>query len=260
MKELIIVTVSGGRTSGYMAYWLKKNMSWLYDFKFIYANTGQEHPKTLDFIHKIDKHFNLNLVWLEAIVHHNKRKSSTYTIVDYNSADRTGKVFEQVIIKYGLPKLGYMHCTRELKINVMNSWKKANGYGNCRTALGIRYDEFRRVTNQPDIIYPLATITKTTKQEVLDFWKTQPFDLEISEEQGNCQFCYKKSDKKLAKLATETPEVFDFIKAMEFKYPEPGYYIFRNNKSVDDVLNMKYDDTLSTEENCAEECGTVLPK
>lgn len=260
-KETIICTVSGGRTSAYMAWWLKTHMSWLYDFKFIFANTGQEHPKTLDFVNKVDKHFNLDLIWVEAVVHHGKRKSSSHKVVSYEIADREGRVFEEVIKKYGLPRIGYMHCTRELKINAMNSWKKANGYKGCRTALGIRYDEFTRVTNQKDIIYPLATIAKVTKQDVIDFWKKQPFDLEIKEEEGNCVFCYKKSDIKLSLLAASSPKIFNWISEMEDQYGKPGQFIYRHNRTVRDVMfNLNLPEDKTTVDECPEECGTVIPK
>jgi len=260
-KEIITVSFSGGRTSAYMCWWLKNNMSWLYDFKFMYANTGQEHPKTLEFINKVDKYLKLDLVWLEAVVYHGKRKSSGHTIVSYETADRTGKVFEEVIKKYGLPRLGTMHCTRELKINTMKSWKKSIGLGSARSAIGIRYDEFNRVSNDKQIIYPLATIAKITKQDVIEFWKNQPFDLEISEEQGNCWWCYKKSEKKLALIAKQNPEAFNWISGMIVKYPEDaGPGIFRNHKTVKDILSLANKNGLSEIEDCAEECGTIIPK
>ncbi len=255
-KELIIVSFSGGRTSAYMSWWLKTNMSWLYDFKFVYANTGQEHPLTLDFVDNVDKYLELDLTWVEAEVHHGKRKSCTHKVVTYETASRTGEVFEEVIKKYGLPKMGWMHCTRELKINPIQSWMRDNGYKHNRRALGIRYDEFRRVKNEKDYIYPLATIAKVTKEDVLEFWAQQPFDLEISEEQGNCWFCFKKSDKKLAMIADESPEAFDWIKQMETKYPEETN-IFRHHRSVDDVLNGT--GLVTTElDDCPGECGTVI--
>jgi len=257
-KEVIIVSFSGGRTSAYMSWWLINNMSWLYEFKFVYANTGQEHPKTLEFIDKVDKFLGLKLTWLEAVVHHNKRKASTHKVVSYATASRTGDVFEEVIKKYGLPKMGWMHCTRELKINPIQSWMKAEGYKDARRALGIRFDEFRRVKNDKDYIYPLATILKTTKEDVLNFWKNQSFDLEITEEQGNCWFCYKKSDKKLHKIATETPEAFTWIHEMESKYKE-NLSIFRHHRTVDNILNNTgLPSCISEVDECAEECGTII--
>ena len=38
-----------------------------------FANTGQEHEKTLDFIHNCDTHFNFNTVWIEAVISKEKR-------------------------------------------------------------------------------------------------------------------------------------------------------------------------------------------
>ena len=64
MKETLFVSFSGGRTSAYMCWWLLKNKSDEYDFIFVFANTGQEHEKTLEFVNECDKRFGLNLVWL----------------------------------------------------------------------------------------------------------------------------------------------------------------------------------------------------
>lgn len=55
------VQVSGGRTSGYMA-WLMRDEP---DTIFMFQNTGREKDETYKFLNKIDKEFNLNLVWLE---------------------------------------------------------------------------------------------------------------------------------------------------------------------------------------------------
>lgn len=60
-KETIVVSFSGGRTSGFMCWFLQNYMSHLYNFVYVYANTGQEHEKTLEFVNNVDKLFNLNL-------------------------------------------------------------------------------------------------------------------------------------------------------------------------------------------------------
>jgi len=184
-KEIIVVSFSGGRTSAYMSWWLKEHMSHLYNFVFVYANTGQEHPKTLEFVNNVDKFLNMNLVWVEAVVHES-RTASTHKVVTYETASRNGEPFEEVIKKYGLPNQSYLHCTRELKLHPIHDWIKVNGYKGCRQALGIRYDEYRRVKNDKNYIFPLANIVRTTKQDVLDFWKRQPFDLDLEEHLGNC--------------------------------------------------------------------------
>jgi len=265
-KESIIVCFSGGRTSGYMSWWLKKNMSHLYDFTFIYANTGQEHEKTLEFVNKCDKYLGLGLIWLEAKVYHNERKSCGYNIVTYESASRKGEPFEEVIKKYGLPNQNFLHCTRELKNNPIIAYKKEHLSKDTRIALGIRYDEFRRVKARQDAIYPLATIGKITKEDVLNFWKRQPFDLEIEEHYGNCVGCYKKSDKKLKMIADENPDYFNFFIAMENKYekikPKEGEdkrIIFRHFRTAYEVKhNLNLPTKLLDMDECAEECGSVI--
>lgn len=264
-KESILVAFSGGRTSAFMSWWLKENLSSLYNFHFIFANTGQEHEKTLEFVDKVDKHFGLNLVWVEAKVSMVDGEGTTYSVVDFETANRDGGVFELVIKKYGLPNMKYPHCTRELKNIPMKKWADDN-IGQHRVALGIRYDEFHRVKPNPYAIYPLATIAKTSKKEVLDFWADQPFDLDIEEHQGNCLWCYKKSDRKLSRLGKENPEWFDFPALMEARYSlvktkkESGgtRNIFRHNRTVYDVLNDLKLPVSTKKDECAEECGSIL--
>ena len=57
---------------------------------FVYANTGKEKEETLVFLNKLDLHFNLGIVWIEAKVNPIKGKGTEYTIVDFNTASRNG--------------------------------------------------------------------------------------------------------------------------------------------------------------------------
>ena len=266
-RENILVAFSGGRTSGYMSKWLKDNMSHLYDFTFVYANTGLEHEKTLEFVDKCDKYFDLNLHWVEAIIDPRPNKGTDYTVVNYETACRNNRLFKDMCAVYGLMNKNFIHCTRELKIQPLD--KFANDYlgkNNYRKALGIRHDEFRRVRNDPKIIYPLATITKTTKQEILDWWKNQPFDLEIEEHFGNCVGCYKKSDKKLKMIADEAPEYFDPFIELEEKYrfvktntENLERKIFRHFRTAYEVKNnLNLPESLQEVDECAEECGSII--
>lgn len=54
----------------------------------------------------------------------------------------------------------------------------------------------------------MAEISDDEKQDVLRFWKEMPFDLEIDEHLGNCVFCFKKSDLKLAAAQRDEPELY----------------------------------------------------
>lgn len=265
-KETIMVAFSGGRTSAYMSWWLKEFMSHLYDFVFVYANTGLEHEKTLEFVNKCDKYFSLDLVWLEAVINPIPRKGTNYKIVNFDTAKRDNSIFMDMCSVYGLPNKDYPHCTRELKNVPMKKYGNDNIGKGHRIALGIRFDEFKRVKNRADAIYPLATIIKVTKPEILSFWEDMPFNLEIEEYYGNCVGCYKKSHQKLKKIAYENPNYFDAFIEMENKYSmiktteEKGArQLYRFNRTAHDVkYNLKYPESIDKNTDCAEECGSIF--
>lgn len=248
----LLVTVSGGRSSGYMAVKLFREYKHKYDMKFVYANTGQEHEKTLEFIRNIELYFNIPITWIEADVKEDGI-GTKYKIVNFKTASRDGKPFEDVIKKYGLPTHGWLHCTRELKINPITVYMKKHGI-KIRT-LGIRYDEPNRYKKQKDIYYPLYD-WKETKISINRWWSKQKFDLEIPDYLGNCTWCYKKSDKKLNLIAVEHPNLFDFPLRMENKYGTDRK-IFRGFRTTQDVLDGKYLDLFNFD-ICADECGTVI--
>lgn len=53
----------------------------------------------------------------------------------------------------------------------------------------------------------LFEISEFEKSDILNFWKQQPFDLEIDEWSGNCVFCIKKSENKVALAIKDNPEM-----------------------------------------------------
>ena len=247
MKPTLLVSFSGGRTSAYMTKYVIDKLSSIYDIHVLFANTGEEHEKTLEFIHNCDNYFNFNTVWLEANVQHGKREGSTYKVVDYKTASRNGEPFEEVIKKYGVPNTAYPHCTRELKLNPMTSYMKTITK-NYITAIGIRADETRRVSKNATknkIIYPLVDMN-IDKEFILDWWKEQAFDLGIEEREGNCKWCWKKSDKKHMQNIHHNPEWYLFPNTMEEKYSETGghsdrsikRYFFRNHRSTKDMFKL----------------------
>ena len=103
--KLLVCTFSGGRTSAFMSLFIKNNPKYdEFDKVFIFANTGKERPETLDFVDKCDKEFNLNIVWLEALINEDKGVATSFKIVDYNSASRIGKPFEDMLKKISSTK------------------------------------------------------------------------------------------------------------------------------------------------------------
>lgn len=246
VKDRIFASFSGGRSSAMMCSILLDKFP-NHEIQFVFANTGEEHEETLKFVDKCDKFFGLNLIWVEAVTHHNMRLGCTHKIVDYASASRKGEPFKEVISKYGIPNKSYPHCTRELKLNPMYSFIKNIGWakGSYNVAIGIRADEpdrFDKKAKEKGIIYPLAD-EGIEKSDVLEWWKRMPFDLKLPEHFGNCKTCWKKSDLKLVSIIKQHPDWFTFNAEMEEKYSnlkvdekhEPRVF-FRSKRSTKDLF------------------------
>jgi hypothetical protein len=244
-KETLFVSFSGGRTSAYMCWWLLNNKADEYDFIFIFANTGLEHEKTLEFVDKCDKEWGLNLVWVEAIINPIKNKGTTSKVVNFETATRSDKLFRDMAAVYGVPNKSYPHCNRELKIQAVQHYKTTIGLKrNHLTAIGMRGDEIDRMSpsaEEDGLIYPLISWHITYKPEVIHWWPTQSFDLEIKEHYGNCLSCWKKSDRKLFTLAQDDPKLFDSFMAIEKDFghvnaPDNDRVFFRKHRSAEDIL------------------------
>ena len=285
--KTLVISFSGGRTSGYLTKRLLEEKNKWKDVIVIFANTGQEHEKTLEFINNCDKKFGFNTVWIEAIAHPGERKTSTAKIVNYKTASRDGRPFEDVIAKYGIPWSKAGHCTRELKEQPIKNYLRELGLDktNRVMAIGIRADESHRkskVAEENNFIYPLID-WDIDKEDVLSWWEDQDFDLEIPEHMGNCVWCWKKSYIKLVTVMREKPEAFDFPERMEKLHGRTGNIaqkvlnngvlkgqksikFFRGFKTVEDIRKMaKEKDDVFIDEHfmrisggCSEECQPFL--
>lgn len=225
MKNLL-VSFSGGETSAFMAQWLNRNYEKLgyENIVFVFANTGLEREETLEFSLRCDKHFQLNLQWIEADIIHEYKKGTRHYMIDFDTANRSGEPFEQMIKKYGIPNQANPQCTRELKGAPILSFGKQYFNGEkYHTAIGIRRDEVDRINAKAEklgFIYPLidSKMIPVSKPMVNFYWRLQPFRLELKGYEGNCKTCWKKSYNKLYQIAKENYNAFDFMKKMEEKY------------------------------------------
>lgn len=273
-NQRVVGSFSGGRTSGELMALLKAQYP---DLLVLFVNTAQEDPRTLQFVDQCDKHFGLNVVWLEAVVDPRPRKGTSFRIVTYETASRAGEPFEAMIAKYGLPNKNYPHCTRELKLRPMEAYMRHLGWerGSWVTAVGIRADELDRQradAKEVGLVYPLIDLG-ITKEDVLAFWHNQPFDLYLPEHLGNCVWCWKKSDRKLMTVAVNYMDVFDFPLAVEELYAEAGAgegprRLFRGQRTAREVIaramvedfemfvdgNEAFDPDLDEPGGCEETC------
>jgi hypothetical protein len=251
MKPLII-QFSGGKTSGFMAKFLQEYFPDR-EKHYLFENTGKEDERTLEFVRECDVRWSLNIVWLEAVVHHGQRKASTHKVVTFETASRNGEPYEQVIKKYGVPFHTASHCTRELKINVGLSYLKSLGLNDYEMAIGIRADEAHRINRaqaaKRKIIYPLVDMIRVNKKFINDWWARQDFNLQTPEGLGNCDFCFKKSIDHLVALTREHPQRLNWWGEMEKKYGamrsrlEPCVF-FRGRRSAEDIRELAAAPTL----------------
>lgn len=268
--DRLFCSFSAGRSSAKMAQELALNYRDKYEIVFLLANTGAEDKKTLVFADRCDREFELNLVWVEAVTHPNKRSGCTHRIVTFETASRKEEPFRQMIAKYGIPNKTWPHCTRELKLNPMRSYLDSIGWhtGSYETAVGIRVDEPKRIKRRPGIVYPLVDWFPMTKPEINDHWASMPFDLGLEDYRGNCKTCWKKSNTKLVRIARETPKDFQFNAEMESQHGLAGEnrdglrrVFFRGHTSTEGILSLANNierlppvDDPDTDSGCSESC------
>lgn len=281
-KPKLAISFSGGRTSALMTKLCLEKYGDTHQIQVTFANTGCEHEATLDFVDECDRRLGFNVTWIEAVVN-GKGKGITHKIMDYASASRKGEPYEAYIAKYGIPSRTHPQGTSRLKLEPMQSFLKSIGFVrgkklNYDTAIGIRADEMDRVSSnfkEERLKYPLID-AGITKEDVIRFWRMQPFDLKIpAEHLGNCTWCWKKSDRKLLTLMVDYPEVFEFPERMEKLYStlkvnndRGSRTFFRGAKTVEDLRRLSkspfekfidnnaipFDKELDTGSACGESC------
>ena len=242
-----VVSFSGGESSGLALIETLKEHP---DAIVVFMNTSKEREETLEFINKVSIHFNINVVWIEAVF--DELKSIDFRITNYKDAKRNGEVFEDMIKCYGLPNKAYPHCNRELKIQPFDRFMKSLNVGDFERVIGIRADEVDRVNkNYKELRLDYILVKKgITKQMVNKFWNEQPFRLQLKGYEGNCTKCWKKSLRKLMTIEKDEREGLTPVDLwwheMEKKY---SYYVpeHRNRKEIKDKITF-YRENLSNKE------------
>jgi len=238
-----LISFSGGRTSAYMLkHVLAAHGGGLPgDVVACFANTGKEMPQTLDFVAECGDRWGVTITWLE--YDPAGEKGRKFRIVDYGTASRKGEPYEALLRerKY-LPNPVSRYCTTTLKIRVMRDFARSLGWEHWTNAVGLRFDEPRRVArlkNQRERWETIAPLydAGVTKEDVVAFWQAQDFDLGLPSidgktPAGNCDLCYLKSAKVISALIAENPTLADWwIRMEEEARPEkPTAALFRKDR------------------------------
>lgn len=241
-----VVSFSGGRTSAYLCHLMKEKYG--NEVDFIYMDTGAEHPKTYEFIRRVNREFDLNLTCLRGDFNQPLGVGHSYKIVSIDDIGPDLEPYRQMVMKYGTPTVASGWCTSRMKQETHDKYcDDKYGKGNYQTWIGIRADEPKRlggIGRNPSIRY-MAEITDAEKEDVLTFWSRMPFDLEIPEWLGNCVFCFKKSDLKLAAAQRDEPGLYiEWNKMIESapdrnkKQGRNSMHMYRKQRTLPEVIAM----------------------
>jgi hypothetical protein len=198
------IAFSGGRTSAYMLHQILESNGPLPDrARVVFANTGREMPGTLDFVQEVSQRWGVSISWVQY-----SPNKPWFETVNHNSAARDGEPFDAMIRhKRYTPNGRRRICTEQLKVRAARRMLVASGWKSWAKALGIRADEPYR-HDQPDqprerIWLPLVD-AHVRRVDVLNFWRSQPFDLPVGTE-SNCRLCFQFNRLKLGRQMLADP-------------------------------------------------------
>ena len=213
----------------------------------MFQNTGREKPETYDFLNKMDKEWNLNLVWLEYSCPDPAMKAEVNQVT-YETANRTGVPFAELIQKRkAIPNKFKRFCSPELKTKTARRWIRKNGYKKWDYAIGYRADEPKRQVRSDTMqnaITPLRDLG-VTALNVAEFWKNNDFDLQLpimpngKTFGGNCEGCFWHSEYQNAVLCRDRPESVKWLIEQEDKMN----HTFNEAYSYRELTNLAKDVT-----------------
>lgn len=195
-----LIGFSGGRTSGYLLHQLltAHNGRLPRDHHVIFADTGREHPGTHVFVRECAERWGVEIIVVRAP----------------SPPDRPDMIPFEALIKRKryLPNPGAAFCSNSLKVEPSVAFMRSWGYGDDFTdVVGLRADERHRVGDLLALhtpyshAFPLVQ-AGVSRADVLAFWRSQPFDLNIPRGLGNCDLCWKKGVALRVDIITRFPE------------------------------------------------------
>lgn len=303
MSVTNVVSFSGGRTSAYLVHLMEQKRKAGEDVRYVFMDTGAEHPLTYKFIRDVVDNWGIDLTCLRVDVNPELGKGNGYKIVSIDDIGPDLQPWIDITEKYGTPYFGGAFCTRTMKIEVCNHYCKDN-FSSYTTWLGMRIDEPARIWGEKlfrlmrrmnfdnyamsslyrelnliksqeemvQILEPrflldtdtagkiagrvtdirktrqrfMAEVTEYEKEDILSWWRQQPFDLQVPEHLGNCVFCIKKGLNKVALAMRDEPEMLaQFRSVIESKSvrvverrQQENKIMYREGQSLEGVEQM----------------------
>ena len=205
MKEYHILSLSGGKDSTALAFFMKENMPEIFKkTELVFCDTEKEIPETYDYLNKIEIFLNKKVIKLTPEVS-----------------------FDQCIATYNhLPSIAQRWCTTKLKTDVFKKYvnnllKENNAIINMY--VGIRADEAIRTKssrhNQKEIIakYPFVEygLVKKDIENILEKSGIGYSDYYRWRKRSGCYFCFFQSKHDWINLYENHPKLY--FEAMKYE-------------------------------------------
>ena len=231
----------------------------------IFCNTGKEREETYEFVRDVSENMRVPVVWLEYEYRETAEGGASdpknaHKVVDFDTASREGKPFEDLIRSRNmLPNQNMRMCTQELKVRTADRYLRRDlGCSDYRNVLGIRYDEprrwFKATLDDCLLLYPLVS-AGVTRKDVDEFWAKQDYDLAIPSWMGNCDLCFLKGSAILKHTIRQDPGKAQWWIKME----EEGIRMSKEREvSLQNIKIAQFRKTVSYKQLLAES-EAVLP-
>lgn len=205
-KEYHILSLSGGKDSTALAFFIKENMPEIFEkLELVFCDTEQEIPETYEYLNKIEIFLNKKITILKP------QKSFDHLISIYNH----------------LPSITQRWCTVELKTKVFKKYfdeiSKHKNIDSVYLYIGIRADEASRTESSKHnskkikAIYPFVDygLHKSDIDKILEESGIGYSDYYKWRKRSGCYFCMFQSKNDWLNLYEHHPDLFK--KAMEYE-------------------------------------------
>ena len=226
MKEYHILSLSGGKDSTALAFFMKENMPEIFEkLELVFCDTECELPETYDYLNKIEVFLNKKIIRIKP-----KR-----------SFDHIYQIYNQI------PAVNCRWCTVELKTKPFRNFIKNNySDGIVKMYIGIRADEAWRLKTAKDTEYlkechPFVdyNIYKSDVTAILENVGIDYPDYYKWRDRSGCYFCMYQSQEDWINLYKHHPDLYK--KAMEYEFEsgegkKQGRFGWNIEKSLKDII------------------------
>lgn len=141
-----IVSFSGGRTSAYLVHLMEQRRAAGEDVRYIFMDTGAEHPETYKFIQRLVTEWCIDLTCIRMGVSDELGKRNHIEIIDAGDLKTDLYAWKGLLVKYGAPSIGAPFCSSRMKQELAHNYCVDQfGRGGFETWIGIRDDEPQRI-------------------------------------------------------------------------------------------------------------------